>query len=244
MTTAQKQPSEKEFKEEVRKKLLDELREYPADIGLTCFGRHKDAVKEFGRRIREFKDSAEIIRVNDIGIGFTGLEAGIGNISYEPLELLNEARNGGIRPEQVILYAGDLLYNALFYLKSANTIRIHIDEENSEYVKGFLPEFQSRMDENMDISVRIPEEWRKRILYLKLNILEEHAPVKAHLTFSYILPVDYDPRYLENLVASTRRGGYVFYEGEVSDEAIQKLNLELIQPGYSPFKREKLFRVR
>jgi len=237
MALAKKQLREEqtaEFKRELQKRLSEQLKAQP-DVNLaTWFGRNKESVLEFGRRISEFKGLNEIIRVNDIGLGLRKSKieiVGVGelktNIPYEPFELLNQARNAGIEPEKIILYAADIRTDVLLSLKSTKTIKMPAGLEDIEYFRDFFPEFHKK-DEKM-VSVEIPEEWRKRIVLLKLNILEQPTPVKAHITFSYVPEVESRPECFENLVASTRRGGYVFCGTVIwRDETLKNLNVERI----------------
>ncbi len=242
MTTKQKQPSEEnfnQFRKELDKRVSQEIMQNQnqnIENIMTWFGRHPWATLQFGKRLSEFKDSNEIIRVNNIGIGIRGIgdegERVPPNmkshyISYEPLELLNQAAKI-LEPKQLIFYAADTRMDTLLHLKSTKTVRMH-EYLHREYFKAFFPEVLHRK-EGDNIAVDIPEEWKDRIVYLKLNILKQPAPVKAHVTFSYILDLYQRPEYFENLVASTKRGGYVFCAAGPRDETLKKLNVEWIHP--------------
>jgi hypothetical protein len=233
MPVKQKQPSEEEFnqfKEELERRISRELLPKPSrPSSVTWFGRHEEAVLEFGKRLSEFKDSNEIIRVNNIGIGlekeWIPPKMRFDYIPYEPLELLSQAAKI-LEPKQLIFYAADIEINGLFYLKSTKSIWMPAYKEKSKYFHNFFPGFH-RIEGDTAI-VDIPEEWRKRIVYLKLDILKQPAPVQTHITFSRIPDLVDKPKYFENLVASTRRGGYVFCSAMASEETLRKLNAEWV----------------
>lgn len=215
------------FREELDRKLHEELSTETV-IEVTSFGRNQKAVKEFGRRLLEFKDCGEMIRVNNIGVGLVASGWTLLQMPSEPFELINEARSAGIKPEKILFYVADISQKALFHLKTTKEVTIPIREDTSEHLKNFFPDMQTDKGESM--SVRIPDEWMNRMLYLKLDILKQPAPVKAHLTFSYITYLSSDLQYLNNLVASTKRGGYIFCgEATASEEVLKLLNLEPVQ---------------
>jgi hypothetical protein len=233
MAIAQKQPSEEEFnkfKEALEKKLSEELKAEPKVNMGTRFARYEKGVLKFGETLSKLKDSNEIIRVNQIGLGLENEwippKMKFYNISYELLELLNQVRNVGLEPKQVIFYAADIEPRALFHTKSMETLWMPAYKESDKYFRNFFPDLH-RIDGDT-VSIDIPEDWRKRVVYLKLNILEQPAPVKAHITFSLIPDLYEKPEYLENLVASTRRGGYLFCSAKLNDEILKNLNVEVV----------------
>jgi hypothetical protein len=122
-------------------------------------------------------------------------------------------------------------------------LRIRVGEEGREYLKRFFPDFQKKGE--WDITqVTMPEEYRKRVVCPKpFDIEKGPAPVKAHITFSFIYggSISSDEAYLSNLIKSTKEGGYIMRSAEFNDKMVDKFDLERV-PTNSPFVR--VYRVR
>jgi len=252
MKVAQKWPEEKPGVEELKGRLLDRfadrLKHRPHECTLTSFGVHHDMVREAGRRILEFRNHGETIAINEIGAGMEersgiavlGRSVTKRNAVFEPFELLNEVRKAGIKPEEFALYVMDIRKDALLAVKATKVLMVHAGERNSRYFQEFFPDSHEK-ERGGFIPVRIPKEYRERIICPKpLDIEKTPAPVKAHVTFSYIPAVLGNSRYSDNLVKSTRGGGYILCQ-DFDDAVAKRFGLEAAQ---HPELYFSIYRVR
>ena len=257
MVSAHRQQEEKpNFKEITGRpweRFADRFDKHPDRSIVTSFAINHMAVEEFGRRLLEFRGRGERIVINEIGLGIdersktakyiletSGRIGKIGsalldikreNVSFEPFELLNQIRNAGIRPGEFSLYAMDIRKDVLLAVKSAKVLRIPIHEETEEYLGKFFREFQAR--EGKSVSVKIPKEYRKRIICPEpFDIEKAYAPEKAHITFSFIYggSLESQEAYLANLVKSTKTGGYVMFFDRADEKLLDELGLENAHP--------------
>jgi len=227
-------------------RLVDRFSEHPDKSPVTRFGNNYPAIEELGRRLLEFRGRGERIIINEIGVGMGEVGSPLfsrKNVSYEPFEILNQVRRAGVKPGEFTLYVMDIRKDVLLAVKTTKVLRVHnlYLEGKWEYFRGFFPELHELMEEGL-IPVGIPEEYRKRIICPKpLDIEKQPAPVKAHITFSFIPSNSLGQSYFENLVESTKEGGYVLCLRGFDESALARLNVEKIEERgyYGPVYRVK-----
>jgi len=209
-------------------------RKYSEKQATTDFGRNICVIEEFGRRILEFKNRGEMIVINVIGPGMVCVGGGgdaTKNISFEPFELLNKIREAGIPPEGFKLYVMDINPKVVDAVELTKVLQVPMDGK-PEYFEKFFPESHEK-EEGGFMPVRIPEEYRKRIFCPEpFDIEKKSAPEKAHITFS-LIHEDPSPAYAENLVKSTRSGGYIMPYWDLVEFAA-KLGLEQVDTPKCP----------
>lgn len=240
MPLAQKEPDEmlklKEVTGRPIERFVDHFRSESGKCTATDFGRHSEAVGEVGRRLLEFRGRGERIVINEIGPGMVersgislrGRDITKRNASFEPFELLNEIKKVGIRPEEFTLYVMDIRKDVLIAVKSTKVLKVSALDRNIRHFKEFFPEFHGEEKDGL-IPVRIPEEYRKRVVCPQpFDIREKSAPEKAHITVSVIYELPTPPS-IENLVKSTRKGGYIISYWDFGKEAEKKFNLEPVE---------------
>jgi hypothetical protein len=204
-------------------------REHPNPNTYTTFGRNVDAMKVFGELVSKLRMSEERIVINEVGVGFYDKSSGIkGHImkqhaTYETFELLNELKKAGVKPGRFVLNAIDIRRDALLAVKSTKVLRIDTIEAFGEHFKNFFPELQEKMKDHR-IPVRIPKEYRERVNCMELDI-ESSAVPEAHITFSFIQKL-FSDMYLENLVKSTMKGGYILTHVYYEDKTLDRVGLE------------------
>ena len=86
------------FDEKLLDRLTNEEGEWRTE---TWFGRHKEAIREVGRLLRELKDSGQReFVINNVGPGRVRER---GYETFETFELINQAKRAGIKPEELRL---------------------------------------------------------------------------------------------------------------------------------------------
>jgi hypothetical protein len=199
-------------------KFSDHLTKQQDELTCTFFGRHRDATIELGRLLAlKFRDSEKDVIVTNIGIGgrtemekIDGTKIILSQAPVEPFELLNQLWRVIREPKKVTLNVADISREVLKELESVKAkgvLKISAGEGGREYQRRFFTDFQGAEEDGF-ILVKIPEKWMKRIVCLKpFDIRKEPAPVKADITFAFTLPSTLAT--LENLVKSTKQGGYL-----------------------------------
>jgi hypothetical protein len=194
----------------------------------TQFARNQCMVWEFKKTLLEFKDSGKPVTINDIGPGFEGglLHKGRKKVSLEPFELLNGIREVGIKPGEFTLYVCDIRGDALLTVKRTKILNVEARFSNMEDFSNFFKGFHGMMKDGF-IPVTIPEEYRKGIVCLKpFDITKQPAP-KADITYSWIPALIGTDAYWQNLIRSTKEGGYLI--SYITEEYIKKFNLEEVR---------------
>jgi hypothetical protein len=253
MVLSEKQPEDEKPKfKEIRGGLIerfqDRFKEHPDTVTVTSFGgRNEPVLKQVGKILLEFKNCGDKIVINDIGVGVEELWGTVDllsntahkhrnitkkNISYEPFELLNQARAAGILPSDFVLNAIDVRNDALLAVKSTKVLMIHISDASDSYFKKFFPESHGEKKDNL-IPVKIPKEYRKRIKCYLLDLNDQSAP-QAHITFAVLGAERLSSEGLENLVKSTRKGGYIITDQleRKTPEELKKLNVVRVRPNF------------
>lgn len=204
-------------------------------------------LKQVGGILLEFRNCGDRIVINDIGVGVEEIwgtsdmlsnsahphrDITKKNISYEPFELLNQARAAGILPSDFVLNAIDVRNDALLAVKSTKVLMIHKSDPSDSYFKKFFPEFHGEEKDHI-IPVKIPKEYRKRIKCYLLDLNAGLAP-QAHITFAVLGAERLSPEGSENLIKSTRKGGYIITDQleRKTPEELKKLNVVRVRPNF------------
>jgi len=260
-------PDFKEIRGSIRERIADHFKEHPERYTATYFGRNQFAMEEIGKRLLEFKDSGEPIIINDVGPGahprkkirLLGKEVMTENDSYEPFELLNEARKAGIAPEKFLVYVLDIRPDVLITVKSTRTVRVPAGGSSAPielaipYLQNFFPDMQEKEKSGV-IKVKIPKDYRRRIVCPEpFNIVEKPAPVQANITLGFLQgsfgsrssseEIEGDSTKISgisNLAKSTRSGGYLITHMDIGlreglkDELLKELGLSKVRRVHVP----------
>ena len=192
--------------EKLRDILKKEKDEWRTD---TWFGRHKEAMRKVGEILKELKTSGQKeFVINNFGPGRVKWS---GYTTFETFEIINQAERAGIKPNELKVYVYDRVLPPLIAVEGTRRIELSSTElarlGDSRYVDEFFHDRQTGREDGT-IVVEIERKWVDRIKSFHADLGETVALEKADISFA-CLQTDRCGSEVENLVESTREGGYI-----------------------------------